>query len=53
MFILALLFEMVYVLSPQFIKTKIENLDYDKDKGHKLSYTGVISILLIISIILN
>ena len=53
MFILAFLFELIYILSPQLAKTKIETIDYDKDKGHKVTYTGVISMLLIFSIVLN
>ena len=48
-----LILEIIYLLLPKIAKAKLHQLDFDADAGHKISYTGSISISFLLAIIIT
>ena len=45
--------EIIYLMSPQIAKTRFNLMDFNKDAGHKISYTGLMSIFLLVLFFLS
>ena len=52
-FIAVFLFELVYCCSPQFLKNIIVDWDYNKSKGHSISYTACFAGLTLLGIMVS